>query len=225
MRTKRSAFTLIEMFVVIAVIAILAAILFPVFATAREKARQTSCLSNLKPNALATISYQNDYDECYPMSIMTPLSGPNPACIPTVYSVLAPYQKSAGIWVCPDSQPLFITSQFNPGPLCGLSTLPANISYGFNAVVAPPGGGSNGYGRLGVTVVSDSQIVFPDITSLVYDGVSSTDGIPPSSASYASMTDCMDGFTGINADHGGGTSFNVAYADGQNCSREVEGSA
>src|SRR6266516_1564184 len=56
-------FTLIELLVVIAIIAILAAILFPVFAQAREKARQTSCISNLKQLSLATIMYVGDYDQ------------------------------------------------------------------------------------------------------------------------------------------------------------------
>src|SRR5438552_10933255 len=62
----RKGFTLIELLVVIAIIAILAAILFPVFAQAREKARQTSCLSNLKQVGLGFIMYTQDYDEQFP---------------------------------------------------------------------------------------------------------------------------------------------------------------
>lgn len=60
------ALTLIELLVVIAIIAILAAILFPVFAQAREKARQTACLSNLKQVGLAVQMYAQDYDENIP---------------------------------------------------------------------------------------------------------------------------------------------------------------
>lgn len=63
---KSKAFTLIELLVVIAIIAVLAAILFPVFAQAREKARQTSCLSNVKQIGTATMMYVQDYDERYP---------------------------------------------------------------------------------------------------------------------------------------------------------------
>jgi prepilin-type N-terminal cleavage/methylation domain-containing protein/prepilin-type processing-associated H-X9-DG protein len=66
MRSKRG-FTLIELLVVIAIIAILAAILFPVFAQAREKARQASCISNLKQIGLAAMMYGQDYDEEAPM--------------------------------------------------------------------------------------------------------------------------------------------------------------
>src|SRR5579871_4485812 len=64
--SRSSAFTLIELLVVIAIIAILAAILFPVFAKARERARMTTCESNLKQIGYAFTSYLSDYDETYP---------------------------------------------------------------------------------------------------------------------------------------------------------------
>src|SRR5690606_624654 len=64
---KTPGFTLIELLVVIAIIAILAAILFPVFARARENARRTSCLSNIKNMGLAFMQYTQDYDERMPL--------------------------------------------------------------------------------------------------------------------------------------------------------------
>ena len=64
----RRGFTLIELLVVIAIVAILASILFPVFSRAREKARQTSCLSNTKQLALAMLMYADDYDEAFPIA-------------------------------------------------------------------------------------------------------------------------------------------------------------
>jgi prepilin-type N-terminal cleavage/methylation domain-containing protein/prepilin-type processing-associated H-X9-DG protein len=66
-RKGKSAFTLIELLVVIAIIAILAAILFPVFAQAREKARQITCLSNMKQIGTGLMMYVQDYDETYPL--------------------------------------------------------------------------------------------------------------------------------------------------------------
>ena len=65
---SRRAFTLIELLVVIAIIAVLAAILFPVFAQAREKARQTACLSNMRQMTLGVMMYAQDYDETLPLA-------------------------------------------------------------------------------------------------------------------------------------------------------------
>jgi prepilin-type N-terminal cleavage/methylation domain-containing protein/prepilin-type processing-associated H-X9-DG protein len=94
-------FTLIELLVVIAIIAILAAILFPVFAKAREKARQSSCLSNTRQLATAFLSYAQDYDET-----LVPMSnyGPPPSTVNQWYQLIDPYIKSAQILKCPSSQ-------------------------------------------------------------------------------------------------------------------------
>src|SRR5437870_4456465 len=72
---KRTGFTLIELLVVIAIIAILAAILFPVFALAREKARQSVCLSNFKQIGTGVMMYVQDYDDTYPPNRVSHLPG------------------------------------------------------------------------------------------------------------------------------------------------------
>jgi prepilin-type N-terminal cleavage/methylation domain-containing protein/prepilin-type processing-associated H-X9-DG protein len=95
-------FTLIELLVVIAIIAILAAILFPVFARAREKARQASCQSNQKQNALGLLMYAADYDG----RIMSPRQGKGDgSCGNAPYRtwkvVLQPYVKNQQMFSCP----------------------------------------------------------------------------------------------------------------------------
>ena len=97
----RRAFTLIELLVVIAIIAILAAILFPVFARAREKARQASCLSNIKQVMLGVLMYAGDNDGQYPSRKGDPNFG-----TPYVYlpAQVAPYIKNEQIMWCPTSK-------------------------------------------------------------------------------------------------------------------------
>ncbi|MEN6644937.1 MAG: prepilin-type N-terminal cleavage/methylation domain-containing protein [Armatimonadia bacterium] len=97
-RRPRAGFTLIELLVVIAIIAILAAILFPVFAKAREKARQSSCLSNVKQAAMATLQYVQDYDETLPVAI----GGlPDWSLFWTTVELIQPYMKSHQLIFCP----------------------------------------------------------------------------------------------------------------------------
>ncbi|MEN6304106.1 MAG: DUF1559 domain-containing protein [Armatimonadia bacterium] len=108
----RRGFTLIELLVVIAIIAILAAILFPVFAKAREKARQSSCLSNVKQLMLSVLQYAQDYDETLiPASQLR--SG-------DWFVVLDPYVKNKQVWSCP-SYPELANPTYNK-----------YLSYGWN---------------------------------------------------------------------------------------------
>ncbi|MGE5532426.1 MAG: DUF1559 domain-containing protein [Bacteroidota bacterium] len=96
----RRGFTLIELLVVIAIIAILAAILFPVFAKAREKARQSSCLSNTKQIGLALMQYAQDYDEKVPNHCR---NGGNVVTTDCWGWSIQPYIKNTQVFTCPSA--------------------------------------------------------------------------------------------------------------------------
>jgi prepilin-type N-terminal cleavage/methylation domain-containing protein/prepilin-type processing-associated H-X9-DG protein len=113
---RRRAFTLIELLVVIAIIAILVAILFPVFAQAREKARSTACLSNQKQLSLGMQLYVQDYDERFPPAFLyVPLAECKAAMwgcwyqggggeLPVIFwpQLFGAYTKSTAIYLCPN---------------------------------------------------------------------------------------------------------------------------
>ena len=100
---KRKAFTLIELLVVIAIIAILAAILFPVFTRAKDAAKKTTSISNLKQVGLSTLMYASDYDDLYPMSAyIRPPVAPDPRPIVfSIYDAVQPYMKNVQLFVSP----------------------------------------------------------------------------------------------------------------------------
>jgi prepilin-type N-terminal cleavage/methylation domain-containing protein/prepilin-type processing-associated H-X9-DG protein len=126
MRRTANGFTLIELLVVIAIIAILAAILFPVFARAREKARQSSCLSNVKQITLGAQMYVQDYDEKFPFalaSITSRVTGgyfakyyygdETRSYYPIWIDVIMPYTMNEQIFVCPSKSSDWVGYGYN----------------------------------------------------------------------------------------------------------------
>ncbi|HEX8463124.1 MAG TPA: DUF1559 domain-containing protein, partial [Abditibacterium sp.] len=97
----RRAFTLIELLVVIAIIAILASILFPVFGRARENARRSSCMSNMKQMGLGVIQYTQDYDEKFPQAYWYPDNSGSGGGYAHWSGTIQPYIKSEQLFVCP----------------------------------------------------------------------------------------------------------------------------
>jgi len=199
---SRRGFTLIELLVVIAIIAILAAILFPVFAKAREKARQTSCLSNLKQLGLAVMQYAQDNDETLPMGAfysadwMLEYAWDYTVDWNTMASTLGaigPYTKNTQIGLCPSARNLESYGR----PYSG---------YAINATYLCPVGAGSGAGL--------GAIGSPSETVLLAD-----------SAYYSGSTLCQNNYLrspddmmrsygrfGVHYRHNGAA--NVCYADG-----------
>src|SRR5690242_1717280 len=101
-KRDRSGFTLIELLTVVAVITIIAAFLFPVFAQAREKARQSSCISNLKQIAAAMLMYSEENDLLFPPVLVNSGSG-SPLYPMTWVCRLQPYVRSSSVFIDPSS--------------------------------------------------------------------------------------------------------------------------
>lgn len=155
----RRGFTLIELLVVIAIIAILAAILFPVFAKAREKARQSSCLSNLKQIGLAALSYAQDYDEMYPLAA----TGAYGTVRTYYFQTLSPYMKSKQIWKCPSNSYSY-SKIFHRGGCTmtpdGVFAVGDPMCYVWNYALGWDGG----------PAVSMGQVVSPAAVFMLWDG-------------------------------------------------------
>jgi prepilin-type N-terminal cleavage/methylation domain-containing protein/prepilin-type processing-associated H-X9-DG protein len=196
--TARKGFTLIELLVVIAIIAILAAILFPVFAQAREKAREISCISNLKQQALASLMYAQDYDErlmfasnwnsdCLSFAGFLPnYDIPSQEAIIASYpeNLLQPYVKNYGLFICPTwpaGRIMQFTNVICPGtdavrpdwgnPVARSSYYWTHYTYPFggSALVAGPNGPATIPGSFIVSGGSIAAAVAPAIAPLFFD--------------------------------------------------------
>jgi prepilin-type N-terminal cleavage/methylation domain-containing protein len=153
-RRGRGGFTLIELLVVIAIIAILAAILFPTFARARENARRTSCVSNLKQIGLAMMQYVQDSEGLYPVDQATAR-----VTFPSLLQI-----QSEQLFLCPSaSKSLPNAARTSDGTWAVTApafTRDAQAAYGMNS----------NFTSLDVTTpINQSQVLKPAETALFFD--------------------------------------------------------
>lgn len=167
--TPTAGFTLIELLVVIAIIAILAAILFPVFAQAREKARQSACLSNQKQLATGILMYSQDYDEMLLMGFWKTTTGSGSASqtLCSWPAMVQPYIKNTQVFLCPSAPR---DAGITPGTIaapdgCGIGA-GFRSSYAYNYYL---GGNNNSTGVATRTLPSLNQ---PAQTVLITDSAS-----------------------------------------------------
>ena len=158
MRQNRGGFTLVELLIVVAIIALLAALLFPVFAKIRERGRQTVCLSNLRQLGLATALYAQDSDDRYPYGgdpgdLQTngwqfsesgkywPAIQQMQANHQTLPHVMSNYVRDREIWHCPSDNGFDMTGQHEDIPLNAYpSAFQAfGMSYGYTTQLALEG--------------------------------------------------------------------------------------
>jgi len=132
-RIPRHGFTLIELLVVVAIISLLAAILFPVFSRARENARRTACMSNCKQLGVAALQYSQDYDEYIVPAKNSSVSW---------RQILYPYLKNSQVLICPDRQDPIATGWDGSSISYAGNWIPQNPNFGDGAGGMPDGTGS-----------------------------------------------------------------------------------
>jgi prepilin-type N-terminal cleavage/methylation domain-containing protein/prepilin-type processing-associated H-X9-DG protein len=226
MQGRKRGFTLIELLVVIAIIAILAAILFPVFAKAREKARQTSCLSNVRQLVTGCMSYAQDYDESVPASATFCHVPWRYGLCEQYFTQINPYVKNWQIYACPSMRNTTCNGYGiqHHGVCCavndGFVSSDFKLSYGYNECVlnswrvagtpSPPGPigapGAMGEYKLATATTAAQDILVAESPGLANNLVR---------IAYANVCGAVCNpsvRTEQNARHNGGS--NVSFMDG-----------
>ena len=188
----RRGFTLVELLVVVAIIALLAAILFPAFAAVREKARATSCLSNLKQMGLAITQYEQDYDQHFPLLLEeksgTSQASPNIGWAANIQS----YVKNLQIYQCPSVTTASSTDQYTTG----------YTDYDYNSELGT-----------GTTSAYESQLTSPSLTVMTFEsnpGTAFANGDGNGGASSCTYAALPGGASGAALRHNGGQNFCMA---------------
>ena len=137
--SKQGGFTLIELLVVIAIIAILSAILFPVFARAKAAALQTSCAAGTKQQATSLLLYQTDYDDRFPQGL-SKVAGSRVWAGVGWAGQTYPYLRSAAVYACASDVP----ASNDPKNARVSYTININLTTGPSLVDSPSGGSDGG---------------------------------------------------------------------------------
>ena len=206
--STRKAFTLIELLVVIAIIAILAALLFPAFARARENARRTSCLSNIRQLGMGFIQYVQDNDERFPFN-KTNATGQQSWVL-----AAQPYLKSTSVLRCPSD-----TSANWEAPIAGTTGDWGGLrttSYTMNLFFVPSATSNKPFSNLAATQKPASVILLAECaknwTAAYFHGSAypAYPGNPNTGAHWNTATNLPDDLD--TERHMGG--FNTCYLDG-----------
>jgi len=202
---RRKAFTLIELLVVIAVISILAAILLPVYASAREKARQTTCLSNEHQLGIALFLYSQDADERFPNGINKVIDEDSS----NYYQIwpgegwagqCSAYVKSTAVFTCPDD------------PTQGSGPLNTPVSYGYNINLAGEPGDSINLST--VTTPSKTVALF-EVAGVTANVTDPLEGSAPGGVTGANFSASANGLDNrLYAQQSGVTLEDNTYATG-----------
>lgn len=245
MKNRKKGFTLIELLVVIAIIAILAAILFPVFLSARAKARSSQCLSNLNQLAKAFQMYTSDYDERFPCTEIPrdryngdyTLVGADPVFLSRVWvSRIDPYVKSGevvdgvlrGCFVCPDASKVWKVYLRRGQPdqaSYGYNFLFLGLPYKFGDTKTNPYAGSYkfnwGAARLGRIVnPSETILLVENATVWAFPPYGFVDPVPPNPDSTNTKGSQISANQYVRPRHNNKT--NVAWCDGHTSTRDTQ---
>jgi prepilin-type N-terminal cleavage/methylation domain-containing protein/prepilin-type processing-associated H-X9-DG protein len=187
MKKSGNGFTLIELLVVIAIIAILAAILFPVFAKAREKARQSACMSNIKQLTNASLMYAQDYDETFCKATNFDTAGKWVYW----YQLIAPYIAGSTISSSSGTAKIFMCPSLKKNTGNDIDGRESKYGYGWNiGTISTPTADGMGYAHVDANTRSEPYVQMCKVNTpaeVLLIGDISTPAVPPGSYNIANL--------------------------------------